>query len=123
MTNKKQHRILKLSEHFKDSVSSRAAIINLFAIDLSKVKTLEIDFSNIDFVSRSATHQLIKEKERLEKELHIKVSFCKRCREVKEMFDIVSKSLKTAQSAKNISTVHRVIFSTPKEFRNFLQRI
>lgn len=121
MTHKEQHIVLSLSEHFKNSVLSRAAVINLFDIDFSKAKTVEIDFSTIDFVSRSATHQLIKEKERLEKTLPVKVNFLNLNKKVKEMFEVVSKSIETPKP--QVSTIHRVHFSTPKEFQSFLLHI
>ena len=121
MTSKKHHIKLNLSEHFKNSVSSRAAVINLFTIDLSDIKILEINFSDIDFVSRSATHQLIKEKERLENKLHIKVNFSSVNNAVKEMFAIVNKSIESPPT--KVSEIHRIHFSTQKEFSNFLSRI
>ena len=119
MQKNKNHIILKLSEHYKNSIASRAAIINLFDIDLTK--TLEVDFSDITFVSRSATHQFIKEKERIENTLKIKVDFINLSSEVKEIFDLVTNSIETPKPV--TSSIHRVHFSTQKEFKSFLSRI
>lgn len=121
MTSKKHHIKLNLSEHFNNSVSSRAAVINLFAIDLSDIKTLQVDFITIDFVSRSATHQFIKEKEKLENKSHVKVNFSNINKAVKHMFDIVNKSIESPQP--KVSEIRRVHFSTQKEFSSFLSRI
>ena len=119
--NKGQHITLKLSERFKNRVSSRAAVINLFDIDFSNVLTIDVDFNDIVFISRSATHQFIKEKQRLEKESQFRVKFFNLNTEVKAMFDIVNKSIATPQP--KVSEIHRVHFSTQKEFSSFLLRI
>ena len=87
---KEQNIVLKLSEHFKSSISSRAAVINLFAVDLANKKSAEVYFRNIDT-------------------------------EVKTMFDIVNKSIESPQP--KVSDIHRVHFSSQKEFSNFLLRI
>ncbi len=121
MTKNKNHIIIKLSEHYKNSIASRAAIINLFTIDLTEIKTIEIDFSYITFISRSATHQFIKEKERLENTLKIKADFINLSSEVKEIFDLVAKSIESPKPV--TSSIHRVHFSTPKEFQSFLTRV
>lgn len=118
---KEKNIVLKLAEHFKNSVSSRAAVINLFAVDLSDKEPIEVDFNNIEFISRSATHQFIKEKQRLENELKIKVAFLNQNKEVKTMFDIVNKSIESPQP--KVSEIYRVRFSSQKEFSNFLLRI
>ena len=121
MAKRKQHITLKLFENFNSSISSRAAIINLFNFDFTKVKTLEVDFSKVSFLSRSAAHQLIKEKERYDNKYNIKVKFTNRSKMVKEMLDTVNKSLKIPQS-KSIP-VQRVYFSTQKEFNQFMLQI
>ena len=121
MTRNKNHIVLKLSEHYNNSIASRAAIINLFDIDLTEIKILEIDFSDITFVSRSATHQFIKEKERIENTLKIKVDFINLSSEVKEIFELVANSIESPKPV--TSSIHRVHFSTPKEFQSFLMRV
>jgi|GEM_PF-1294040 len=118
MLKNKNHIKIKLSERFRNSIASRVAIINLFDVELSDVKTLEVDFSDIAFVSRSATHQFIKEKERIEKELHIKVDFSNLCKEVRKNFEIVIESIEAPKPV--ISSIHRVHFSTQKDFQSFL---
>lgn len=121
MLKDKNHIKIKLSEHYKNSIASRAAIINLFDIDFLKIKSVEMDFSDISFASRSATHQLIKEKERLENKLHIKVSFSNLSAEIKKIFELVSKSIEAPKPL--TSSIHRVHFSNQKDFQSFLARI
>lgn len=121
LKNKNHIKVIKLSDHYNSSIASRVAIINLFDIDLSEIKTLEVDFSDITFISRSATHQFIKEKKRIEKTLHIKVDFLNISAKLKELFEIVSKSIASPKPL--TSSIHRVRFSTQKEFQSFLARV
>lgn len=118
MLKNKNHIKIKLSERFRNSIASRVAIINLFDVELSDIKTLEVDFSDIAFVSRSATHQFVKEKERIEKKLHIKVDVPKLCKEVRKKFKLVSESIEAPKPV--TSSIHRVRFSTQKDFQRFL---
>ncbi len=121
MLKDKIHIKIKLSEHYKNSIASRAAIINLFDLDFSQIESLEVDFSDITFVSRSATHQFIKEKERIANNFQVKVVFSNVTTELKEIFEIVNESIENPKTL--TSSIHRVYFSTQKEFQNFLSRV
>jgi len=115
---KKKHHIIKLSDTYSEMIASRAAIINLFSTILTDVNSIEIDFKRISFVSRAAVHQLIKEKENLQKNDNIEVVFSNLNRTVKEMFDAVEKSIKTPK--KDINKIKKVQFNTDQEFYDFL---
>ena len=110
--------IVHLSAIFTDSIASRAAVINLFRDVTEKIQSIALDFEDITFISRSASHQFMLEKERFEKK-KIKVEFLSVSRQVKEMFEAIHEASKKEKESPKI---HRVRFTSPS-FQNFLQRV
>ena len=109
-----------LSETLKESILSRSAIINLFNhIDTGKIQAIEVDFDDISFISRSASHQLLIEERELEKK-HIEVNFIKMTTEVKKMIETVKKSL---SKPKEIPQIHQIRFSSQKKLEKYLLQV
>lgn len=59
--------IISLAKSFKDSISSRAAVRNLFTDNMKEINSIILDFKGIEFISRSAAHQVLIETERIAK--------------------------------------------------------
>ena len=120
MKTSSKNTTITLSETLKESILSRSAIINLFShIDTRKVQSVDVDFENITFVSRSASHQLIIEKRELEKE-NVEVAFVKMSTEVKKMIEVVKKSL---DKPKEVPHIHQVHFSSQKKLQKYLLQV
>ncbi|NOY36343.1 MAG: STAS domain-containing protein [Chlorobi bacterium] len=107
-----------LKEKFDNSISSRAAIKNLFNFDTDALKELAIDFSDIVFISSSVAHQLVMELRKLES-LDIEVNFLNINEDVQRMINIAK------TDRKNIFTTQPIeVIDTPseKELDEFLTK-
>lgn len=84
---------LKLSEIFGNNIFTRRTISNFFE-ELSKKhdKEIELDFSGVDFISRSCADEYIRQKEKTKKKL-IEVNISK---DVCSMFNVVKTQYKNA---------------------------
>ena len=84
---------LKLSEVFGNNIFTRRTISNFFE-ELNKRhdKEMELDFSGIDFISRSCVDEYIKQKEKTKKKL-VEVNISK---DVCSMFNVVKNQYKDA---------------------------
>lgn len=61
---------MKLSQIFGNNIFTRRTISNLFEkLNQMKDKKLELDFSGIDFISRSCADEYIKQKKSTEKKI------------------------------------------------------
>ncbi|HLC70060.1 MAG TPA: STAS domain-containing protein [Patescibacteria group bacterium] len=84
---------LKLAEILAPIISSRDLIESLEKIVLkTDSKAVDLDFTNIEFISRSAAHALLLLKEKLDRKAWNKkdVSFVNANKEVKEMLRVVA---------------------------------
>ena len=63
-------RLIKLSELFVEQISGRSAVNAIFS-ELEGVHHLILDFAGIQFISRSAAHELITQMEEVQKNLEI----------------------------------------------------
>ena len=48
-----------MNKKFEKTISTRAAIDEVFSFDLSNLEEISIDFADISFISSSAAHQLV----------------------------------------------------------------
>ena len=110
---------ISLAKTFEQSVTSRSAIVNLFRFDSEKVHSVKVDFEDIVFISRSATHQLITEKRKLEKE-NIQVTFVKINSEIEKMIDAV---IKAVDKPKATVKIFHLNLPTQKRLQSFLARV
>jgi len=90
MTNmKKSHKNLAISRLLAPIVSSRDVIDVLEkAIKKTNIKLVDLDFSNVKFISRSAAHALLLMKERLQAKKNI--SFINTNKDVTNMLRVVA---------------------------------
>jgi len=84
---------IKIAENIASIISSRdIADILENAISKHKSKKLDLDFSNVEFISRSAAHALLSMKEDLQRRVIKKkeISFINTNEEVEKMFRIIA---------------------------------
>ncbi|MDO8429967.1 MAG: hypothetical protein Q7S73_01200 [bacterium] len=86
--------IINVAETLAAIIGSRD-ITNTYlteAINDSKTSTVDLDFQNVEFISRSATHELLSLKEDLSRKYFNKktISFINANKDVSEMFRIVA---------------------------------
>lgn len=93
--------IVNLKSHFDRSISTRVAVQNLFRFDKRDIEEVVVDFSEIHFVSSSASHQFHLEIKELEKN-NIKVSVINVLSDVERMLELAK------TDRKNIFTVQDV---------------
>jgi len=121
MSNSTKHITLKLSDHFHNSVSSRAAIVNLFDIYMNDVASITVDFQDIGFLSRAAAHQLLTTQKEFSHERNVKVVFANMQKDVRDMLETVQSSLqKKSNKSSGVEVIH---FSNESEFNEFLKEI
>lgn len=90
---KEAKKVIKIAKFIAPIVSSRDVASNLeSAILKAKSEIVDLDFSDVEFVSRSATHALLSIKEDLQRRQTEKkvVSFVNANEEVQEMFRIIA---------------------------------
>ena len=84
---------LKLSEVFGNNIFTRRTISNFFEeLNKKRDKEMELDFSDIDFISRSCVDEYIKQKEKTTKKL-VELNLSK---DVCSMFNVVKIQYKKA---------------------------
>lgn len=86
-------KIIKMAKYFAPVISSRDITDSLeSAILKSKSKIVDLDFSDVEFISRSAAHALLSMKEILQRRVVKKkeISFVNANEEVKEMLRIIA---------------------------------
>lgn len=107
---------IKLAKVFDKQISGRSAVNAVFS-ELNGVHHLILDFSDIQFISRSAAHQLISCVERAQQE-RISVETPFQSQSVSEMLQKVKISIK---NPKKLATyVEFLTFSSEKEMDDFL---
>lgn len=109
-------KLIKLAEIFEEQISGRSAVNAVFS-ELYGVHHLILDFSGIQFISRSAAHELITKMEEVQKKL-VSVEIYSPSKEVSEMISKVKLSMK---NPKKLATyVEFLTFSSEKERDEFL---
>ncbi len=109
-------RLIKLSELFVEQISGRSAVNAIFS-ELEGVHHLILDFAGIQFISRSAAHELITQMEEVQKNL-VSVQLSSPAKEVSEMLEKVKLSIKNPR--KLATYVEFPTFSSEKERDEFL---
>jgi anti-anti-sigma regulatory factor len=98
-------KVVKFSEFFDRSISTRSAIENLFNFDKAGLKEVVLDFADIYLISASASHQVILEIRELEKK-DITVNLINIDKNVGRMLDLSKtdrKNILTVQSIEHIN--------------------
>ena len=111
---------LRLSDFFNNSISSRDAIKKVLEFSATNISVIILDFSSIEFMTRSSTDQLLKEIKRIESSAQASVKLISVSPPVQEMIDIVSRSLQLKRKSEN--QAQEVIFNSSSEFQEFLFR-
>lgn len=119
-TSKSNSFKIRVRDYFSENISSRDAIALLFNRKFEPEQNIIIDFSEVEFITRSATHQLLKEIERLEERFKCTVTLESTPTEVSSMLKIVRESL--VHSIKQKSDVHQVSFNSTSELNQFLMQ-
>lgn len=109
-------KLIKLSEFFERQISGRSAVTAIFS-EIQGVHHLILDFTGIQFISRSAAHELITKMEEVQKKL-VSVELSSPTKEVSEMLSKVRASMKNPQ--KLATYVEFLTFSSEKESDEFL---
>lgn len=109
-------RTIALSKIFDKQVSSRSAVDSVFS-DISGVHHIVLDFSSIEFISRSAAYQLISTLDQLQNS-RITVEMVSLFPEVSQMINKVRQSIKNPK--KLAAYVEFVTFSSEKEMEDFV---
>lgn len=110
---------IELSKLFESQISGRSAVDSIFS-SMEGVHHLVLDFSSIQFISRSAAHQLISKIDLLQKD-RVTIELLSLEPEVKRMLSRVRKSI---QKPKKLATyVEFLSFSNEKELERFILSI
>jgi anti-anti-sigma regulatory factor len=99
--------IVQLSLHFDRSISTRVAVQNLFSFDKRGFEEIIFDFSDIHFISSSASHQFVMEVKELEKQ-SISVSYSSISDDVEKMLCLAKtdrKNIFTVQEVKHLNVL------------------
>ena len=108
---------IRLSDIFKENIISRSSISLLFNEKMQDSK-IELDFSKIVFLSRSAAQQLELEKMKLRKR-NVEVTSINTNEVIKKMFEIV----KNQSKSKSSSQIIFKSFKSESERTRFLMNI
>lgn len=107
---------IALRDIFDLQLSGRSAVDSVFA-DISGVHHLILDFTSIEFISRSAAHQLLSRLDNLQKE-RLSVEMISLSPEVSSMLKKVRQSIK---NPKKLATYVEILtFSSEKEMEDFV---
>jgi len=111
---------IKLAKIIAPSISFRNTATKLFdALELKELESLCLDFKDVEFVSRSFTHQLLLEISRLKSEYSISVS-------IENTSSLVNKTIEAVEKPKSKSIAKKVkVINLSKDmsFDKFLMSI
>ncbi|NJN27761.1 MAG: STAS domain-containing protein [Cyclobacteriaceae bacterium] len=117
MENRWSH--IVLSDFFDSQLNNRASVALLFE-RVKKSKAVAIDFSGIDFISRSAAHEILTFIDEVQKK-GIDFTFTNMAPNIDETLQKVSASRK--QNFKRATFVKRLSFGSEKDLEDFLLAI
>lgn len=82
------------------------------------MKSINVDFSKVEFLSRTAAHELLMVQNRLSSE-GVDVSFINVCNQVNEMLQLVTDSLKK-DKRQDFRLVKWLTFEDDKKYQDYL---
>jgi anti-anti-sigma regulatory factor len=97
--------IINLRSKFSDSISTRAAVRNLFKEEYKSYENIIIDFKEIEFISSSSSHQFKLEKDKLAS-IGITLEYINISNDISRMLDLAK------TDRKNIFTLQDVTYHT-----------
>lgn len=103
-----------------DSIKSRDAVRSFFQFT-EEVQTVKVDFSKIEFLSRTATHELLVIQNNLSSK-GVDISFLNLSPEVNEMLELVEKSLGKEKQA-GFRFVKWLSFENEKKYQEYLLQL
>lgn len=113
-------KIIYLISEIAETISSRDAIRKIVDRFINDGKLLVFDFEGVQFISRSAAHELLKQIDNLEAKGYT-VKIKNRNSDIIKMFDLIIDSFNNKISRKsNIEVIHH---NSEKEFFEFLSAI
>jgi hypothetical protein len=112
---------ISVSEKAKNFLISREAVDLLFENLNSSVSEIELDFSNVEFMSRSYADQFYKAKLNFEQRHNIQIHIVNANEEVINMLQVVSKTQNSNERAFEKIPVFR--FSKPQMLSDYLLSI
>lgn len=111
--------IVQMSSHFNMTVSTRAAVQNLFKLSKRKIDELIFDFSGIQFISSSASHQFVLEVRELEKQ-SIPVTIINMNKDIETMLELAKTDRKNIFTIQNIKHLN---VTSKKDLSNLLLEV
>ena len=108
-----------MSDFFDSQLNNRASVALLFE-SVKRSKAVTIDFCGIDFISRSAAHEILTFVDEVQKK-DIDITFTNMAPNIDETLQKVSASRK--QNFKRATFVKRVSFENEKDLEDFLLTI
>ena len=105
-----------LNKKFDKIISTRAAIDKLFDFDTSNINEINIDFSDIAFISSSAAHQLVLKERELEKK-NIQLFLLNVDDEVQRMINIARTDRKNIFTTQPVEVINNL---SEKELNDLL---
>lgn len=103
-----------------DSIKSRDAVRSYFQFT-EEVKTVNVDFAKIQFLSRTATHELLVIQNNLSSK-GVDITFLNLTPEVNEMLEIVEKSIGKEKQA-GFRFVKWLNFENEKKYQEYLLQL
>lgn len=117
MDNNRSH--IVLSDFFDNQLNNRASVALLFE-SVKASKAIVFDFNGIDFISRSAAHEILTFIDDVQKK-GVDITFTNLAPDVDETLQRVSESRK--QNYKRATFVKRLSFKNERELEDFLLTI
>jgi restriction endonuclease S subunit len=100
-----------LSENGRETIQSRDEVILLFTIDFKDIDTLILDFENLQFISRSPAHEVLKQVEKVKNFYGIECKFISMNTDIEKMFEIIKNTVQgNAQPIKKYQDIRKEDF-------------
>ncbi len=113
---------ISFSNNFGNSLSTREAVDNLFNdVKLMHFDILELDFSKIDFVSRSFADQLIKQLNNLNEHSPFKLVILNASKEIIEVLNAVERTQVKIERTK--PQVQNIRLTSREDIAEYLQAL
>jgi len=121
MKEGKSHKLLLFSDFFDKRISGHDSVHHVFAEAMEGCPgSITLSFKDIEFISRSAAHQVLIEKEKIE-EKEILVKFYARNFQVKQMLEVVMSP--PAKQHKPSKYFEVLTFENEGDFEQYLSEI
>src|SRR5258708_750617 len=112
--------VIYIKNFYREDISFRDAIALLFDREFEPNQVIEINFSEIAFITRSAAHQLLKEEKKIKLKYNAELRITHTNKEIDQMLDVVRESISHRKKISKADKVEFISLASERDLIRFL---